>query len=160
VFASLLIALTAALGGEAVAAGSPESGIPSDPGCRAKTEPGSESHRLIFRVRCNFEVQRIVVNPKSPVFGVFNETRLSGDVDPGDRFRCGTGPHRANVKCRGVAGAGATVKGKFETKALTDRCQVKSRFMIAGGVDCPPDAICPAIAFTERIPYRRPIGCA
>jgi hypothetical protein len=130
-----------------------------EPDCRASTEPGRESHRWIFKARCDFEINRLVADPSSPVFGVWNRTRIAGDRDPGDTIRCRPGPKRRNVRCHGVAGASAKVIGRYETKDLNFDCDVRTRFHIFGGIDCEPGDGCAEIAFAVRIPPKPPLGC-
>jgi hypothetical protein len=130
----------------------------SGPRCRFHVEQGAEKHALVFKSRCNFEQDRIVIRPDAQQLGVDRTPRITRRSDPGDRFRCRGDRQGNRVLCHGDAGKGAEVVGLFETKLFS--CQVRSRATILGGVDCdPPATACPLVAYEITKRARRAGDC-
>ena len=148
-------ALAVCLGSAGGAASSASHGDP----CRGFTDAGRESHRLIFNVRCQFEIRRIVVEPSSPVWGVGRSTELHGDVEEGDRIRCKQGPGRESARCRGNAGSGVRVTGRLETKDIAFDCEMTTRMKVFGEPDREPDGARGNATRTDEIAPRPPRNC-
>ena len=154
--ATILIA--AASAGAALALAGPAATAKEfTPDCHGWTAIGERPHELAFRVRCNFEMNTVTVEPDAPavVRAVRRHPRLR-HPDPEDHFRCWRRDGRA--QCAGKAGEGVTLLGALRMHGV--RCGQGTDFYVQGGVDCdPPASACIAIGYagTERDP--RPSGC-
>ena len=154
--AALLISLAVA----AAALALPTAGAPAKeftPDCHVATAIGERPHELAFRVRCNFEMNSVYVEPAAPalVRAVRHHPRLT-HPDPEDHFRCWRKHNTA--RCAGKAGDGVTLAGALRMHGV--RCATSTRFYVQGGVDCdPPADACIMIGYFTEARDPRPSGC-
>ncbi|MEA2309097.1 MAG: hypothetical protein QOG41_1870 [Thermoleophilaceae bacterium] len=138
----------------------PAGGAPAKeftPNCHVATALGQRPHELAFRVRCNFEMETVSVDPEDPalVRAVRKHPRLT-HPDPEDHFRCWRRHNTA--RCAGKAGDGVTLAGALRMHGV--RCATSTGFYIQGGVDCdPPAEACIAIGYFVEKRDPRPSGC-
>lgn len=124
------------------------------PDCRAHTALAPQPHRLTFRIRCNFELNELGVNPTAQVRKVRRKTTLK-HPDPEDRMRCKRAGDDAG--CSGRAGEGVTVIGTMRVHGA--RCSTSTRFDYFGGVDCDGPQACIRIGYAGWTRDHKPTGC-
>jgi hypothetical protein len=131
-------------------------GLVEHPRCHAATARAPVAQRLRFRTRCNFEVLSIRIDPDGTVLGVRRRASVQ-HAEEDDRFRCRRSTDGEKVRCKGNAGAFATVRSRFRPD--DEPCTVSTAFRFFGGPDCGGD-VCPEIAYFVRERDDRPAGCA
>jgi hypothetical protein len=124
------------------------------PDCHARTSLAPQPHRLNFRVRCNFELTDLEIDPTTEIRKIRRKTTLR-HPDPEDRMRCKR--DGSDAECSGRAGDGVTVIGTMRVHG--DRCATDTTFGYIGGVDCDNGDSCIAIGYAGSARDRKPAGC-
>lgn len=166
-----IVALTALLGLPSQPAGLGSAGVgtseagastsdPLNPRCMSRTVAVAGARRALeFRVRCNFRLSYLRVDPDRRFHRVRRSTEVRNDGGEG-RFRCSTKRPNANafILCRGSAPPESTVTGRFRSRAH-ERCRIGTRFEMHGGVACDPGQACPAVLLGKEKYDPKPSGC-
>lgn len=131
-----------------------------DPSCSAVTKARpAKTRNIVYRVRCNFEVEGLSLSTNGRVFAVQRVPRIDRPT-PGDRLKCHRGTRglsRRSVACGGELGSGARVVGAFKVNG--DPCKLRARFRASGGVDRDGDAPVPDIGYSVELRRPRARGC-
>jgi len=154
-----LALLLAVLGAWSVSSARGECAAPegNGPRCTAviKARPGV-TRNVVYRVRCNFLVESLVVQTNARVYSVQRAPRLD-DPDAGDRLRCRRGRRdRRDVACRGETGSDVRVVGAFRVSG--DPCRLSAQISASGGVDGEPGEAVPRVGYFAKVNRGRPRG--
>lgn len=153
---ALIFALPASSGAGAGAAPGGE-----DPRCSAvtKARPG-KTRNVVYRVRCNFEVEQLSIQTNRRVYVVQRRPRLD-NPDRGDRLACRRGGQNSRgrfdrrlLRCNGTTGAGVRVVGAFKVNG--NPCALRAHIRASGGVD---GEVVPDIGYFATVHRRNPRGC-
>ena len=110
-------------------------------------------------VQCNFLVTRLTVRSNAPIAQVRKRPRLYG-ADAGDRLSCKRTARR-RAGCTGSLGS--FTRPRIRMRLGRPTCAdpaLRVRVTATGGLDCPPDEACPAIAIITRARSEGALGCA
>jgi hypothetical protein len=97
--------------------------------CSATTSRQPDSQQVRFRIRCNYEVERVSIRSSKAIASVRRSTRLR-DPESGDRIRCARRSSTL-VVCRGRAGENVRIEGVYTLRG--DPCDgFRTRFNVLG----------------------------
>ena len=115
--------------------------------------------RVLFRVTCNFAVNRLDLQTNRRIRAYSPSLRLTAP-DPGDHQECGEFDPRWIV-CHGETGEGVRMEGRIRVgRPVCIKPRLAVRLTVNGGMDCDdPSRVCPLIGYRASAERKRPAGC-